>query len=165
MARTRGKGGATPKKEETEKETAPSTSQPEPEQPRQPPSLDTNVDPTTPDLLGDIGDKVEENNARNLARNNGEPETVEKGALDSISSKSDENENSSPLISVEAGDSAPVKKLNGLVDGGSFDQILDLGDVADSNKALVPELPAPMMAFEESIQQQSQSAATADLLS
>jgi len=166
MARTRGKGGATPKKEETEKDTAPaSTSQPEPEQPRQPPSLDTNVDPTTPDLLGDIGDKVEENNARNLARNNGEPETVEKGALDSISSKSDENENSSPLISVEAGDSAPVKKLNGLVEGGSFDQILDLGDVADSNKALVPELPAPMMAFEESIQQQSQSAATADLLS
>ena len=67
----------------------------------------------------------------------------------------------SPLISVEAGDSAPVKKLNGLVEGGSFDQILDLGDVADSNKALVPELPAPMMAFEESIQQQSQSAATA----
>merc|ERR1719328_593900 len=82
MARTRGKGGATPKKEETEKETAPSTSQPEPEQPRQPPSLDTNVDPTTPDLLGDIGDKVEENNVRNLARSNGEAETetVEKGA-------------------------------------------------------------------------------------
>ena len=67
----------------------------------------------------------------------------------------------SPLISVDTGDSAPVKKLNGLVEGGSFDQILDLGDVADSNKGLVPELPAPMMAFEESIQQQSQSAATA----
>ena len=92
MARTRGKGGATPKKEEKEdKEEAPGTSQPQ-----QPPSLDTNVDPTTPDLLGDIGDKVEENNARNLARNNGNTETeaVEKGALDSISSKSDENENS-----------------------------------------------------------------------
>merc|ERR1719356_732670 len=107
MARTRGKGGATPKKEE-EKET-PSTSQPapaqtEPETPQQPPSLDTNVDPTTPDLLGDIGDKVEENNARNLAHTNGDKETevVEKGALDSISSKSDENENSSsPLISVD----------------------------------------------------------------
>ena len=68
---------------------------------------------------------------------------------------------SSPLISVDTGDSAPVKKLNGLVEGGSFDQILDLSDVADSNKGLVPELPAPMMAFEESIQQQSQSAATA----
>ena len=67
----------------------------------------------------------------------------------------------SPLISVDTGDSAPVKKLNGLVEGGSFDQILDLGDVADSNKGLVPELPTPMMAFEESIQQQSQSAATA----
>ena len=99
MARTRGKGGATPKKEE-EKET-PNTSQPapaqtEPETPQQPPSLDTNVDPTTPDLLGDIGDKVEENNARNLAHTNGDKETevVEKGALDSISSKSDENENS-----------------------------------------------------------------------
>ena len=65
------------------------------------------------------------------------------------------------MISVEAGDSAPVKKLNGLVEGGSFDQILDLGDVADSNKSLVPEMPAPMMAFEESIQSQSQSAATA----
>ena len=67
----------------------------------------------------------------------------------------------SPLISVDTGDSAPVKKLNGLVEGGSFDQILDLGDVADSNKGLAPELPTPMMAFEESIQQQSQSAATA----
>ena len=65
------------------------------------------------------------------------------------------------MISVDTGDSAPVKKLNGLVEGGSFDQILDLSDVADSNKGLVPELPAPMMAFEESIQQQSQSAATA----
>ena len=68
------------------------------------------------------------------------------------------------MISVEAGDNAPVKKLNGLVEGGSFDQILDLGDVADSNKALVPELPAPMMAFEESIQHQSQSAATAGII-
>ena len=99
MARTRGKGGATPKKEE-EPVPAPGTSQPapaQPETPQQPPSLDTNVDPTTPDLLGDIGDKVEENNARNLAHNtNGDKETevVEKGALDSISSKSDENENS-----------------------------------------------------------------------
>ena len=65
------------------------------------------------------------------------------------------------MISVDTGDSAPVKKLNGLVEGGSFDQILDLSDVADSNKGLVPELPPPMMAFEESIQQQSQSAATA----
>ena len=65
------------------------------------------------------------------------------------------------MISVDTGDSAPVKKLNGLVEGNSFDQILDLSDVADSNKGLVPELPAPMMAFEESIQQQSNSAATA----
>ena len=69
--------------------------------------------------------------------------------------------NFSPLISVEGGESAPVKKLNGLVEGGTFDQILDLGAVPDSNKGLVPELPAPMMAFEESIQQQSNSAATA----
>ena len=68
--------------------------------------------------------------------------------------------NFSPLISVEGGESAPVKKLNGLVEGGTFDQILDLGAVPDSNKGLVPELPAPMMAFEESIQQQSNSAAT-----
>ena len=89
MARTRGKG-ATPKKEET----APSQ-QPAPAPPQQPPSLDTNVDPTKPDLLGDISDQVaasevEQNNARNLAHS---PDTLEKGALDSISSKSDENEN------------------------------------------------------------------------
>merc|ERR1711915_241234 len=103
MARTR-KGTATPKKEEKEEEApAPteSTSQPqeEPHQPQQPPSLDTNVDPTKPDLLGDISDKVEENNAKNLAHSNGtsaneESQEIEKGALDSISCKSDENENS-----------------------------------------------------------------------
>merc|ERR1712098_264561 len=51
MARTRGKGGAnTPKKEVKEENV---TSQSE-----QPASLDTNVDPTKPDLLGDISDKV-----------------------------------------------------------------------------------------------------------
>merc|ERR1712029_86759 len=169
MARTRNKGAATPKKEEKEgSEDGSGTSQPSETQPQQPPSLDTNVDPTKPDLLGDINDKVEENNAKNLAQSNGttptpppsqqEPESqdIEKGALDSISSKSDENENSSPLITVENGD-APVKKLNGLVEGSSFDQILDLGTVPDSNKtqSVSPGLPPPLMAFEESIQQQN----------
>ena len=91
MARTRGKG-ATPKKEETVPSQQPA---PVPAPPQQPPSLDTNVDPTKPDLLGDISDQVaasevEQNNARNLAHS---PDTLEKGALDSISSKSDENEN------------------------------------------------------------------------
>merc|ERR1719277_368039 len=169
MARTRNKGAATPKKEEKEgTEDGSGTSQP--------PSLDTNVDPTKPDLLGDINDKVEENNAKNLAQSNGttptpppsqqEPESqdIEKGALDSISSKSDENENSSPLITVENGD-APVKKLNGLVEGSSFDQILDLGTVPDSNKtqSVSSGLPPPLMAFEESIQQQNNN--PTDLLS
>merc|ERR1712227_626715 len=160
MARTR-KGTATPKKEEKEEETpAPteSTSQPQeqPQEHQQPPSLDTNVDPTKPDLLGDISDKVEENNAKNLAHSNGtsateESQEIEKGALDSISSKSDENENSSPLITLDNGE-APVKKLNGLVEGTSFDQILDLGSVPDSNKSS-SDHPPTMMAFEESIQQ------------
>merc|ERR1719232_2362106 len=87
-----------------------------------------------------------------------------KKVLDSISSKSDENENSSPLITVENGD-APVKKLNGLVEGSSFDQILDLGTVPDSNKtqSVSPGLPPPLMAFEESIQQQNNN--PTDLLS
>jgi len=170
MARTR-KGTATPKKEEKEEETpAPteSTSQPQeqPQEHQQPPSLDTNVDPTKPDLLGDISDKVEENNAKNLAHSNGtsateESQEIEKGALDSISSKSDENENSSPLITLDNGE-APVKKLNGLVEGTSFDQILDLGTVPDSNKSS-SDHPPTMMAFEESIQQQTNN--TADLLS
>merc|ERR1719356_1321225 len=102
MARTRGKGGAgTPKKEEP-KETV-TTSQPE-----QPASLDTNVDPTKPDLLGDISEKVEAENAKNLANSATPPPSIsssipasssdaelEKGALDSISNKSEENENSS----------------------------------------------------------------------
>ena len=67
----------------------------------------------------------------------------------------------SPLITtVENGDSkdkSPVKKMNGLVEGTSFDQILDLGSVEDSldtNKSQT-EIPSPIMAFEESIQQQN----------
>merc|ERR1711953_55458 len=105
----------------------------------------------------------EEENAKNLSHSDGntpappqdEPD-VEKGALDSISSKSDENDNSSPLINIEAGD-GPVKKFNGVVEGSSFDQILDLNtvSVSDSNKAQTELPPPPMMAFEESIQQQN----------
>ena len=66
---------------------------------------------------------------------------------------------SSPLINIEAGD-GPVKKFNGVVEGSSFDQILDLNtvSVSDSNKAQT-DLPPPMMAFEESIQQQNNNTA------
>merc|ERR1711936_489937 len=52
MARTRGKGGANTPKKEVKEESVTSQSE-------QPASLDTNVDPTKPDLLGDISDKVE----------------------------------------------------------------------------------------------------------
>lgn len=46
-----------------------------------------------------------------------------------------------------------MKKLNGLVEGTSFDQILELG--SESTKAGQAALPPPIMAFEEAIQQQS----------
>jgi len=170
MARTRGgKGGAnTPKKEVKEENV---TSQSE-----QPASLDTNVDPTKPDLLGDISDKVEAENAKNLANSSTPPPSfssippssseaeLEKGALDSISNKSEENDNSSSLITIENGEE-PVKKSNGIVEGVSFDQILDLDSLPDSNKAETDGLvglPTPIIAFEESITQQNN---TADLLS
>merc|ERR1712241_1669536 len=161
MARTRGaKAGGTPKKDTAGEATDTNTSQTS----AQPPSLDSNVDPTKPDLLGDITDKVEEENAKNLGHSKGstptpsqdEPE-VEKGALDSISSKSDENDNSSPLINIDNG-VAPVKKLNGVVEGDSFEQIVDLSSVSDSNKTQT-DIPPPIMAFEEAIQQQNNNAA------
>eukprot|EP00091_Calanus_sinicus_P023019 TRINITY_DN7597_c0_g1_i4.p1 TRINITY_DN7597_c0_g1~~TRINITY_DN7597_c0_g1_i4.p1 ORF type:complete len:116 (-),score=31.68 TRINITY_DN7597_c0_g1_i4:521-868(-) len=59
----------------------------------------------------------------------------------------------------------PVKKSNGVVEGVSFDQILDLDSLPDSNKAETDGLvglPTPIIAFEESITQQNN---TADLLS
>eukprot|EP00092_Neocalanus_flemingeri_P050342 GFUD01058160.1.p1 GENE.GFUD01058160.1~~GFUD01058160.1.p1 ORF type:complete len:792 (-),score=265.75 GFUD01058160.1:446-2821(-) len=169
MARTRGKGGANTPKKEVKEENVTSQS-------NQPASLDTNVDPTKPDLLGDISDKVEAENAKNLANSSTPPPSIssvppssseaelEKGALDSISNKSDENENSSSLITIESGEE-PVKKSNGIVEGGSFDQILDLDSIPDSNKAETDGLvglPTPIIAFEESITQQNN---TADLLS
>ena len=105
MARTRGAkaagagAGGTPKKDPAETNTDTNPSQTSPAQ--QPASLDTNVDPTKPDLLGDITDQVEEENAKNLEHSQANTPTphqdeaeVEKGALDSISSKSDENDNS-----------------------------------------------------------------------
>ena len=113
MARTRGKTAAAAPKEE------PTPTTPSP--PQQPASLDPLGDPTKPDLLGDISEKVEAENAKNLttpasAGDNGigtnslthrrhhlgtifilyltsEPE-VEKGALDSLSLKSEDTENS-----------------------------------------------------------------------
>ena len=101
MARTRGAkaGAGTPKKDTAGDVPDSNTSQTSAS--HQPPSLDTNVDPTKPDLLGDITDKVEEENAKNLEHSQANTPTphqdeaeVEKGALDSISSKSDENDNS-----------------------------------------------------------------------
>merc|ERR1712013_819403 len=169
MARTRGKGGANTPKKEVKEESVTSQSE-------QPASLDTNVDPTKPDLLGDISDKVEAENAKNLANSSTPPPSIssippssseaelEKGALDSISNKSEENENSSSLITIENGEE-PVKKSNGIVEGVSFDQILDLDTLPDSNKAETEGLvglPTPIIAFEESITQQNN---TADLLS
>eukprot|EP00092_Neocalanus_flemingeri_P080220 GFUD01100051.1.p1 GENE.GFUD01100051.1~~GFUD01100051.1.p1 ORF type:complete len:958 (+),score=291.54 GFUD01100051.1:309-3182(+) len=169
MARTRGKGGANTPKKEVKEENVTSQS-------NQPASLDTNVDPTKPDLLGDISDKVEAENAKNLANSSTPPPSIssvppssseaelEKGALDSISNKSEENENSSSLITIESGEET-VKKSNGIVEGGSFDQILDLDSIPDSNKAETDGLvglPTPIIAFEESITQQNN---TADLLS
>jgi len=169
MARTRGKGAANTPKKEVKQETVTSQSE-------QPASLDTNVDPTKPDLLGDISDKVEAENAKNLANNTTQPPSIssippsssdvelEKGALDSISNKSEENETSSSLITIENGDET-VKKSFGIVEGGSFDQILDLESLPDSNKAETEGLvglPTPIIAFEESMTQQNN---TADLLS
>merc|ERR1719430_1134913 len=169
MARTRGKGGTNTPKKEVKEESVTSQSE-------QPASLDTNVDPTKPDLLGDISDKVEAENAKNLANSSTPPPSIssippssseaelEKGALDSISNKSEENENSSSLITIENGEE-PVKNSNGIVEGVSFDQILDLDTLPDSNKAETEGLvgmPTPIIAFEESITQQNN---TADLLS
>merc|ERR1712083_233936 len=165
MARTRGKGSANTPKKEVKEESVTSQSE-------QPASLDTNVDPTKPDLLGDISDKVEAENAKNLANSSTPPPSIssippssseaelEKGALDSISNKSEENENSSSLITIENGEE-PVKKSNGIVEGVSFDQILDLDTLPDSNKAETEGMPTPLIAFEESITQQNN---TADLL-
>merc|ERR1719337_203595 len=123
MARTRGKTAAPAPKEE------PAPSSPSP--PQQPASLDPLGDPTKPDLLGDISEKVEAENAKNLATPAPAEPEVEKGALDSLSLKSEDTENSSPLITMENGGSSslPIKKSNGVVEGGSFDQILDLGDL------------------------------------
>merc|ERR1712088_817817 len=160
MARTRGKTAAPAPKEE------PAPSSPSP--PQQPASLDPLGDPTKPDLLGDISDKVEAENAKNLATPAPAEPEVEKGALDSLSLKSEDTENSSPLITMENGNSSmPIKKSNGVVEGGSFDQILDLGDLGDSNKEERSQgMPSPMRAFEENSQQGGGGALeVADLLS
>jgi len=159
MARTRGKTAAPAPKEE------PTLTTPSP--PQQPASLDPLGDPTKPDLLGDISDKVEAENAKNLTTPAPAEPEVEKGALDSLSLKSEDTENSSPLITMENGSSSPIKKSNGVVEGGSFDQILDLGDLGDSNKEERSQgMPSPMRAFEETSQQGGGGALeVADLLS
>jgi len=140
MARTRGsKGGGGGAAPAAPTPSTPSTPTPVPAKPegeaqssptQQPASLDPLGDPTKP-----------------------EPE-VEKGALDSLSLKSEDTENSSPLITLENG--VPNKKSNGVVDGGNFDQILDLGDLGDSNKEERAQgIPSPIRAFEENNSQQN----------
>ena len=63
----------------------------------------------------------------------------------------------SSLITIENGEE-PVKKSNGLVEGVSFDQILDLDTLPDSNKAETEGMPTPLIAFEECITQQNNTA-------
>lgn len=168
MARTRGKGGgaatptSTPKKElpetdqQDKQENNPPTVAAEEasQKTSQPQSLDTNVDPTKPDLLGDISDSVHAENSFNIqngvhkngVHTNGE---VEKGALDSISNKSEENSQAStklsPLIEMESGSS----KMSVLEN--DFDQILDLS--GDNRNSEEDAPPAPIIAFEQSSQQ------------
>jgi len=188
MARTRGKNStptSTPKKEPEEKTEIPQ------QQPSQPISLDSNVDPTKPDLLGDIN--VQSENQKNLqqqnggsADNNAEKDSVkiaengddvptaggdvsfvpngehssngldstpelEKGALDSLSNKSDEgsikSSIQSPLIEVDGSSKKSTLEVE-------FDEILDLsgdnrsaGGVGDA-----PPQP-PIIAFEAPAQQ------------
>merc|ERR1712059_44003 len=155
MGRGKGKEAASaPAKKEEEVSPSP---------PQQPASLDPMGDPTKPDLIGDISDKVEAENARNLSQSGPSPPSpaepeVEKGALDSLSLKSEDTENSSPLITIENG--VPSKKSNGIVDGSSFDQILDLGDLGDSNKEERAQgIPSPIRAFEENNSQQNSTGA------
>jgi len=181
MARTRGKGAAKAEPTPPPPQPQPQEVEQSPPQ-SQPPSLDSHVDPVKPDLLGDISySKVESvENAKNLlasklssdsSDNSSTTESIspingkssptstngdlspelEKGALDSISIKSAEQDLSSPLITIENGE-GPVKKANGVIEGGAFDQILDLSAVPDSNKAEGDsEVPSPIIAFEENI--------------
>lgn len=188
MARTRGKNSTpntTPKKEvEPEAE--------EHQTPSQPASL--NIDPTKPDLLGDINDSVSvaAENAKNIEVSasssisengvaeeskdvvkNGDAE-VEKGTIDSISkadlivnSNNVDIENSkspspSPLIDVEE---PPKKPGNAVSEGGAeFDQLIDLGQLQDTNKTDQPE-HSPIIAFEDSITSPRQQQNAAELLS
>lgn len=187
MARTRGKGATpntTPKKE-VEPQGSPAS---------QPTSLDTNVDPTKPDLLGDINhDNVAAENAKNIevsasvgngqngfdeGSKNGEAE-VEKGTLDSLSKADRANEdfitkpvihgmdleNSKPRSPSPHNDTEDAKKSGPAVtEGSQFDQLIDLGAMADTNKAEMPE-HQPIMAFEDSIPSPRQQQNTAELLS
>jgi len=188
MARTRGKNSTpntTPKKEvEPEAEDH--------QTPSQPASL--NIDPTKPDLLGDINDSVSvaAENAKNIEVSasssvsengvaeeskdvvkNGDAE-VEKGTIDSMSkadlivnSNNVDTENSkspspSPLIDVEE---PPKKPGNAVSEGGAeFDQLIDLGQLQDTNKTDQPE-HSPIIAFEDSITSPRQQQNAAELLS
>lgn len=188
MARTRGKGATpntTPKKE-VEPQGSPAS---------QPSSLDTNVDPTKPDLLGDINhDNVAAENAKNIevsasagtvpqngfeeGSKNGE---VEKGALDSLSkadlAKDDfitkpvihgmDLENSKPRSPSPLNGAEEVTHKSGpaVSEGNQFDQFIDLGAMPDTNKAEMPDNHQPIMAFEDSIPSPRQQQNTAELLS
>jgi hypothetical protein len=156
-----------------------------PSQISQPQSLDTNVDPTTPDLLGDISDTVQTENARNILQNgaahtdtehssqngdqniqnggdcasgdlimcdsNGE---LEKGALDSLSNKSDDSQAANKQSSLQ---SSLIELENGTSKKSTleieFDEILDLG--SEDNRSSSGQQPPqpPILAFEPSSQQ------------
>ncbi|XP_023325040.1 ensconsin isoform X2 [Eurytemora carolleeae] len=182
MARTRAAKEtptSTPKKEEVESDKPADI----PSQPSQPQSLDTNVDPTTPDILGDLSSSVQTENERNLIQNgdehkddhssqNGDHSSqnggdsasngdlikcdsngeLEKGALDSLSNKSEDSQASnkqsslqSSLIELENGSS----KMSALEI--EFDEILDLGSEDNKTSSQQPPQP-PILAFEPSSQ-------------
>jgi len=198
------------KKDEKEEDT--------PSQEIQPVSLDTNIDPTKPDLLGDLAtasvdNAVHTENARNLNQNgtndaviegadtsvalatddnnssslsvthNGERseedeveekmeaeasaaasseanghETVngemEKGALDSLSNKSDDSQSSGKLSTMQSTlieiDNGPSKKM---VLGSEFDEILDLSGDRKCSPMDGTAPHQPIIAFEATTQQ------------
>jgi len=196
MARTRGKGTtptSTPKKEPEPKQPENET----PSQTSQPPSLDTNVDPTKPDLIGDISDNVQTENARNLSvsqndaagkiqNGNHEPTTtdtqnggvehvslnggndvvvvengdstvsesngeLEKGALDSLSNKSDDSQASIKISSVQ---STLIELENGTSKMSVLENEFEILDLSGDNRSVASDAPQPpIIAFESNSQQ------------
>jgi len=190
MARTRGKGTptSTPKKEPEPKQPENET----PSQTSQPPSLDTNVDPTKPDLIGDISDTVQSENKRNLSVSQNDAETVqngehapqtdttngeeraslngaadivengdftlsesngelEKGALDSLSNKSEDSQASIKISSVQ---STLIELENGTSKMSVLENEFEILDLSGDNRSAASDAPQPpIIAFESNSQQ------------